>query len=69
MGSVHVPFYHGGEENGGCACTGGNSTAADQSEIRKVHLVSADRKTGLEVLQWNDPVRRKHVYHRNTDKL
>ena len=31
---------YGDEENGRCACTNGNSTTADQSEIRKVNLVS-----------------------------
>lgn len=28
-------FCCGDEENGRCACTNGNSTTADQSEIRK----------------------------------
>lgn len=33
-------FCCGDEENGRCACTNGNSTTADQSEIRKANLVS-----------------------------
>ena len=33
-------FFCGDEENGRCSCINGNSTTADQSEIRKANLVS-----------------------------
>ena len=39
---IESPFCHGDEENGHRACTNGHLTTADQREIRKTYLVSAN---------------------------
>ena len=39
---IEAPFCHGDEENGHRACTNRHLSTADQSEIRKTHLVSVN---------------------------
>ena len=41
---VRSAFCHGDEENERRACTNGNSTTADQSEIRKAYLALREQR-------------------------